>query len=237
MRHELNFETVQRAMLLRSIYLLFVPVFLLFAILACVGTVLRDGALYVCPSPIPATAAPTVLPGTPLPPPTALPPTPFVITPPQDFYLGDAVFVGAAGAAVRVRLRLQPVRSYPALPAGGQPRSIYAWSLEVKNAGTQNYEIFPAVQMYLSTVMTASGESTGVWGSTNAAADEAHLTIDDNFYTLIPGETRTFRFAAYAPAGSAKRFTFTLDPTVTQGSPVITWINQTNPSCTGDIAG
>jgi hypothetical protein len=237
MRQALTFETVRREMLLRSIYLLFAPVFLLFAVLACVGTVLPDRAVYVCPSPIPATAAPTVLPGTPLPPPTKLPPTPFVITPPQDFYVGDVVFIGAAGAPVRVRLRLQAVRTYPAAPAGGQSRRIYAWALEVKNAGTQNYEIFPAVQLYLSVVTTASGESTGVWGATQAAADEAGLTLDDNFYTLIPGETRTFRFAAYAPAGSARRFTFTLDPTVTQGSPVITWINQTNPSCTGDIAG
>lgn len=237
MRNEMNFETVRREMLLRSIYVLFVPVFLLFAALACVGTVLRDGVIYICPSPIPATAAPTVQPGTPSPLPTALPPTPFVITPPQDFYVGDAVFIGAEGAPVRVRLRLQPVRIYSATPVSGQPRSIYAWSLEVKNAGTQNYEIFPAVQMYLHTISTASGEVTGVWGSTQAAADEARLTIDDNFYTLIPGETRTFRFAAYAPTGSARRFTFTLDPTVTQGSPVITWINQTNPSCTGDIAG
>jgi hypothetical protein len=233
----MRFETVRQAMLLRSIYLLCVPVFLLFAVLACVGTVLRDGAVYVCPSPIPATAAPTVLPGTPLPPPTKLPPTPFVIIPPQDFYVGDAIFVGAAGAPVRVRLRLQAVRSFPAAPAGGKPRSIYAWALEVKNAGTRNYEIFPAVQLYLSTVMTTSGEMTGAWGSTQAAADEARLTLDDNFYTLAPGETRTFRFAASAPAGSARRFTFTLDPTVTQGSPVITWINQTNPYCAGDIAG
>ena len=77
MRNELRFEQVQREMLLRSIYLLFVPVMLMFAALAC-GTVVTDSAFYVCPTRIPPTAGPqpTYLPGTPIPLPTPIPPPP-----------------------------------------------------------------------------------------------------------------------------------------------------------------
>ena len=223
----------------RPAYLLVVPVFLIFAALACAGTPLLDVPIYICPTNVPPTAAPvmTLPPGLPtaVPPPIP-PPTPYIITPPQDFYLGDAVFVGVSGSPVRVRFRLQNVRAYPASPSDGQPRSVYAWQLEVKNVGAQDYEVFPALQMYLSTVSTASGDVNGAWGSSQAAADEAGLTIDNEVYTLTPGVTRVFRFAAYGPAGGARRFIFTLDPTVTEGSATITWVNQTNPYCSGDVA-
>ncbi len=229
MNQELSFEQVKRAMLLRSIYVLALPVFMIFAVLACVGTALTGLPSYTCPTDIP----PVVTPGTPLPPPA----TPYVITPPQDFYRGDAVFVGSPGAAQRVRFRLQNVSSYPASPdANGMPRRIYAWQLQVRNVGSQDYEVFPALQLYLSEVNTTAGVVSGTWGSTQAAADEAGLTIDNEVYTLASGQTRTFRFAAYAPAGTARRFTFTLDPTVTEGSSVITWTNQDNPYCSGDVA-
>ena len=118
----LNFERVRREMLLRSIYLLFVPVMLLFAALAC-GTVVTDSAFYVCPTPVPPTAGPqpTYLPGTPIPLPTPIPPppTPYRIAPPQDFYVGDAVFVGQPGAALRLRFRLQNVQTRSAPPLAG----------------------------------------------------------------------------------------------------------------------
>jgi hypothetical protein len=229
MNDELTHSQVRREILLRSIYLLFTPMFIVFAALACAGTPLLGVPTYSCPTDVP----PVVTPGTPLPP----PPTPYVITPPQPFFVGDAVFVGSAGATQRVRFRLQHVRPYPVPPAAeGTTRQVYAWQLEVHNAGTQDYQVFPTVQMYLSEVATTSGNVGGIWGSSQAAADVAGLNIDNNVYTLAPGQTRMFRLAAFAPAGNARRFTFTLDPTVTEGSRSITWTNQTNPYCSGNVA-
>lgn len=67
------------------------------AMLAC-GTAVLQTAYYVCPTPVPTAVTPqaTPLPGTPLPLPTLLPlpPTPYVITPPQDFYVADADHAG-----------------------------------------------------------------------------------------------------------------------------------------------
>lgn len=193
------------------------------ATLAC-GTALHDVPVYVCPTEVP----PTILPGTPQPP----PPTPVVITPPQDFYAGDPVIVGTAGAPLRVQFRLLNAQSFAASPdEDGRPRRVYVWQLEVSNLGSEDYELFPALQMYLSTIATPAGEVTGAWGSSQAAADETGLTIDNDTAILLPGERRVFRLAAYGPAGTARRFTFTLDPTVTAGSGTITWVNATNPYC------
>jgi hypothetical protein len=81
-----------------AIYLLVSPVFMIFAALAC-GTIVTDLAHYTCPTAIPQPTS-TVLPGTPEP--TMMPPpTPFSITPPGDFYVGDAVFVGQQDAPLR----------------------------------------------------------------------------------------------------------------------------------------
>ena len=106
MNDELSLAQAQRTMLLRSIYLLVTPVMLVFAALAC-GTIVTDIASYTCPTAVPQATA-TTLAGTP--PPTLLPPpTPYRITPPQDFYVGDTVFVGQPGAPLRLRFRLQNV--------------------------------------------------------------------------------------------------------------------------------
>ncbi|MBK8135021.1 MAG: hypothetical protein IPK52_04145 [Chloroflexi bacterium] len=137
MNNELSFERVRRDILLRSIYALVAPVMLLFAVLAC-GTVVTQQAYYTCPTAVPPTTAPlpTVLPGTPIPFPTlALPPTPYIITPPQDFYVGDAVFVGSQGAPLRLRFRLQNVQSQPA--GSG---NLVTWRLEIRNLGSVSYE-------------------------------------------------------------------------------------------------
>ncbi len=232
-------ETMANEALWRWLYVLVAPTFMIFAVLACAGTPLAGLPIYTCPTSVPPTAMPTVLPGTatPIPLPTLPPPTPYVIMPPLDFYVGDAVFVGETTAPDRVRFRLQNIMSYPASPdADGLVRRVYAWQLEVRNLGNQAYEIFPALQMYLSEITTGAGNQLGAWGSTQAAADEAGVSIDNDAYSLTPNETRTFRFAAFAPSGSASRFTFTLDPTITSGSGTINWTNQHNPYCLGDIA-
>ena len=220
-------------------YVMIAPIMMLMAIIACAGTPLAGSPIYTCPTAIPATALPTVLPGTatPIPLPTLVPPTPYVIMPPQDFYLGDAVFVGTSSSENGVRFRLQSASSYPASPdTDGTAQRIYTWQLEVKNIGTADYEIFPSTQMFLSEISAASGNLSGTWFATREAAEEANVPFDADVYTLNSGQTRSFRFAAYAPAGQAKRFTLQLDPTVTSGSGTINWANQNNPYCSGNIS-
>jgi hypothetical protein len=163
-------------------------------------------------------------------------PTPYVIQSPAEFFVGDAVFIGSSGSANGVRFRLQNVSAQATSPSGnGSARNVFAWQLEVKNIGLEDYEIFPSGQMVLSVITTAYGDETGVWPATREAATAIGASLDENVYTLHSGETRVFRFAAYGPTGQAARFAFTLDPTVSEGSRVMTWTNQANPYCAGDI--
>ena len=181
------------------------------------------------------TLQPTPLPGTPIVIPTLGTPTPYptayVLQPPADFYVGDAVFVGTSASENGVRLRLLAVQT---IPHGGE--AVVTWSLEVLNIGLEEYLVFPTAQMYLSAMQTTLGTETGVWPATREAADAIGVPFDPDVYALTPGMMRVFDFAAFAPAGDAAGFTFQLDPTVSEGSPVVTWVNQTNPYCAGDIA-
>lgn len=229
-----SLQIVQRKMFLRSIYVLVIPIFMIFAILACVGTALTGSPAYTCPTSIPP-ATSTVLAGTAIPTPVS-PPTPYVILSPSDFYVGDAIFVGSSSSEHGVRFRLQNVMSYPASPdTHGDAQNITIWQLQVKNIGTADYEIFPTAQMFLSVINTAYGTVNGVWPATREAADEAGSPFDADVYTLTSGEVRVFRLVAFGPAGQVERFTFQLDPTVSEGSAVMNWMNQTNPYCAGDI--
>jgi len=206
----------------QSIYLLVSPIFMLFAVLACAGTPLLDVPSVTCSTPV----QPTVLPGTPAP----IPPTPVVIT--DEFYIGDKVIVGNLAAPLRVQFRLLDVQTYPTEPdAFGNPRQIVSWRLRVKNISTQNYEIFPVLQMFVSEVDTAYGTQTSTWGGTQTAGDLIGQTVDNDIYTLTPDQTRTFRLVAFAPAGTVQRFAFVLDPTVTDSIERITWLHQQNPYC------
>jgi len=228
MSHELNsslnFERVRREMLLRSIYLLIAPVMLLFAALAC-GTLVTDTASYTCPTAV-AQATATTLAGTPMPtlPP---PPTPYTITPPQDFYVGDAVFVGQSGAPLRLRFRLQNVQSQPA-----GSRNLVTWGLEIRNRGSATYETIPVALMVITRINTVNGEQTGMWRTSEAAMQAAGFT-NENYDPLAPGSTRTYRLAAYIPAGSVNQFAYLLDG---EGGNRITWVNAANPYCSGDVA-
>jgi hypothetical protein len=228
------FVKAQRTILLRSMYVLTAPVFMIFAALACAGTPLAGSPVFTCPTPVPQPTV-TTLAGTPMPTPLAQP-TPYVILPPAEFFVGDAVFIGSSGSANGVRFRLQNVSTQATSPsADGSARNIFAWQLEVKNIGLEVYEIFPSGQMVLSAITTANGDETGVWPATREAANAIGASLDENVDTLHSGETRVFRFAAYGPVGQAARFAFTLDPTVSEGSRVMTWTNQSNPDCAGDI--
>lgn len=206
----------------QSIYLLVSPIFMLFAVLACAGTPLLDVPSVTCPT----TVQPTVLPGTPAP----IPPTPVVIT--EEFYIGNHVIVGNPASPLRVQFQLLDVQTYPTTPdAYGNPRQIVNWRLRVKNIGTQDYEIFPALQMFVSEVETAYGTQTGTWGATQAAGDLIEQTVNNNIYSLTPNQTSNFQLVALAPAGIVREFAFVLDPTLTDSSEQITWHNQQNPYC------
>lgn len=223
MNEERTLQEVQRGLLLRSIYVLIAPVMLMFAALAC-GTVVTDTAYYTCPTAIPQPTA-TVLPGTPLPPP-AIPPTPYTIAPPQDFYLGDAVFVGQTGVPLRLRFRLQDVQVQP---VGAQ--NLVTWRLEIRNVGTATYEAIPPALMLITRVTTANGEQTGTWRTSETAMRAAGFT-NENYDPLLPGMTRIYRLAAYIPAGNVRQFAYLLDG---DGGNRITWTNQSNPYCSGDV--
>lgn len=212
-------------MLRRSILVLMTPVLLTLAMLACAGTPLTGMPVSICSTRVPLPTA-TVLDGTPLPLPPP-PATPVQIQSPADFYLSDVVQVGSA-----VQLRLLNVGIHPA----DATRQVYNWELEVTNTGTVDYEIYPSAQMFLSDIRTPSGEISGIWPSTRAAASILGVTFDDYLHSLPPGEMRLFRFAALAPAGEPLRFQFVLDPTVSEGSPVVSWLNEANPFCGAEVA-
>lgn len=223
MKNELSLAQVQRSMLLRSIYLLVAPVMLLFAALAC-GTLVTDTASYTCPTAVPQATA-TTLAGTPMPtlPP---PPTPYTITPPQDFYVGDAVLVGQSGAPLRLRFRLQNVQSQPA-----GTRNLVTWRLEIRNLGSATYETIPVALMVITRINTVNGEQTGTWRTSEASMNAAGFT-NENYDALSPGATRIYRLAAYIPSGSPDQFAYLLDG---DGGNRITWTNQSNPYCSGDV--
>lgn len=224
MNRESKLQAVQDGMLLRSIYVLVAPVFMVFAALAC-GTVVTEQAYYTCPTALPQPTV-TVLAGTPLPLPL-IPPTPYTIAPPQDFFVGDAVFVGLPGAALRLRFRLQQVQVQPA-----GPESLVTWQLEVRNVGTITYETIPPALMLVTRSTTVHGSQLGTWRSSEAAMNAAGFT-NENYDPVLPGTTRIYRLAAYIPAGNPAQFTYLLDG---DGGNRITWTNQQNPYCSGDVA-
>lgn len=225
MNDVLSLAQVQRSLLLRSIYLLLAPAMLLFAALAC-GTVVTDSPYYSCPTAVPQPTA-TTLPGTP-PPTQPPPPTPYAIHSPQDFYLGDAVFVGPQGAPLRLRFRLQNVRSLPAPPLGSSPRNLVTWGLEIRNLGSVSYETIPVALM----IITQVGTTAGTWRTSEAAMKAAGFT-SEKYDPLTPGSTRIYRLAAYIPAGHVQQFAYLLDG---EGGNRITWTNAANPYCTGAVA-
>lgn len=223
MNEERTLEQVQRGMLLRSIYVLVAPVMLVFAALAC-GTIVTDQAQYTCPTAIPQPTA-TVLAGTPMPT-LAPPPTPYTLAPPQDFYVGDAVFVGQPSAPLRLRFRLQNVQVQP---AGTQ--NLVTWRLEIHNDGTTAYEAIPPALMLITRITTANGDQSGTWRTSEAAMNAAGFT-NENYDPLLPGVTRTYQLAATIPMGNVSQFAYLLDG---DGGNRITWTSQSNPYCSGDV--
>jgi len=173
-------------------------------------------------------------------------------TPPQyvrtnDYFVGDAIYTSEQPSGLRLRFRVTDIRGMSAAEPDeeGQPQSIYLWTLEIKNVGSVEYDVFPAAQMYVSTITLPTGaDLDGVWGASLAAAEEAGLTPNYEATDIQPDETKTFTLAAYGPRETAHRISYALDtsardglnPTVVPGRNIVSWINETNTICTGDIA-
>jgi hypothetical protein len=225
MRTELPRLTMARGICPGCVPTFVVPVMLALTALAC-STVVTAPGQYTCPTAIPWPTT-TVMPGTPIPT-LAPPPTPYTIVPPQDFYVGDAIFVGQPGAAMRLRFRLQNVQVQP---AGGQ--YLVTWQLAIHNAGTTTYEALPPMLMLITRLATASGPQSGTWRTAEAAMKLAGFT-SENYEALSPGATRLYRLAAFIPTGNVSQFAYLLDG---DGGNRITWTNQINPYCFGDVSG
>lgn len=196
--------------------------------------------LYTAPQPIPCCLPAPIYP-TPVPTYTPYPtPTPYVRT--DDYFLGDPVY--ALTATLRLRFRVSEITTLPTtvLDRRGSPQNVSVWRLEVKNIGGVEYNLFPAAQMYVSEVVTATGATMqGVWGASVAAAEAAGITPDYDPAAVLPGESRTFSLAAFAPLGTVYRLSFALDltargtQTLVPGTHIVSWLNAHNTDCQGEI--
>ena len=184
------------------------------------------------PAPIYPTPVPTYTPYT--------TPTPYVRT--DDYFLGDPVY--ALTATLRLRFRVSEITTLPTtvLDRRGNPQNVSVWRLEVKNIGGVEYNLFPAVQMYVSEIVTPTGGTRqGVWGASVAAAEAAGITPDYDPAAVLPGESRTFSLAAFAPLGTVYRLSFALDltargtQTLVPGTHIVSWLNAFNTDCRGEI--
>jgi hypothetical protein len=184
---------------------------------------------------------------TPTPRPTYTPwPTPTQYVRTNDYFVGDAIYTSEQPSGLRLRFRVTGIHDLPAAKPDeeGQLQTIFLWTVEIKNIGSIEYDVFPAAQMYVSTI-TLSGRSDldGVWGASLAAAEEAGLTPNYEATDIQLGETKIFTLAAYGPRGTARRISYALDtsardgvnPTAVPGRNIVSWINEVNTICTGEI--
>lgn len=202
-------------------------------------------AIYPSPLIPPPGGAPGSITATPRPTYTPWPtPTQYVRT--NDYFVGDAIYTSEQPSGLRLRFRVTDIRGMSAAEPDdeGQPQSIYLWTVEIKNVGSVEYDVFPAAQMYVSTITLPGGmETEGVWGASLAAAEEAGLTPNYEATDIQPDGTKTFTLAAYGPRGTAHRISYALDtsardglnPTVVPGRNIVSWINEVNTICTGEI--
>ncbi len=200
--------------------------------------------IYPVPYPPPGGAPGSI---TPTPRPTYTPwPTPTQYARTNDYFVGDAIYTPEQPSGLRLRFRVTDIWGTDSAEpdADGQPQSIFVWELEVKNVGSVEYDLFPAGQMYISTITLPGGvEVEGVWGASLDAAIEAGFAPQYDMADIQPDETKTFTLAAYGPRGEARRVSYVLDvtargggvPTVVPGQNVVSWLNEVNTICTGEI--
>jgi hypothetical protein len=195
------------------------------------------------PAPVYPTARPTYTPY-----PT---PTPYVRA--NDYFRGDMVYSDRQPGGLHVGFRLLDVRSVdtPVPGADGRPQAVHIWTIQITNIGSIPYTVFPPAQMYISVIRPGdnpAAEVHGVWGPDMAAAEEVGLSFTAmtwDMQDIAPGTTKTYTLAAYGPRGTAWKVAYVLDLTqrdpdatdltVVPGTNIVSWLNQVNTVCTGDI--
>jgi hypothetical protein len=168
-------------------------------------------------------------------------PTPYVRT--NDYFVGDSIY--AITSSLRIRFKVTDIRSTPSTvpDRSGSLQNVYVWRLEVKNIGETEYDLFPAIQMYVSEIVsTGGGTVDGVWGASLKAAEAAGISPTYDPVGLAPGQIQTFALAAFGPVGTAYRISYALDlttrgngPTQVPGARIVSWLNATNTVCKGEI--
>lgn len=198
---------------------------------------------YCVPSPIYPTPRPTYTPY----------PTPTLYVKQNDYFVGDWVY---DQYGTRIGYKMLSIQSISAdTPAAdGSPRNIYVWRLQIWNRNTKEYSVWPAMQTYVSSIRWGANTQQGFWAASEAAGLEAakKLGIPNPNYDMVaiqPGQQQEFYMAAYGPVADVDRVTFAINftqrptpgssdrPPLTQmpGDNGVTWINQVNTVCRGDI--
>jgi hypothetical protein len=208
-------------------------------------------------SPVPGSPAypPCCLPPPiyPTPRPTYTPyPTPTLFSIPPygngGFFLDDPIYNDQPPIQLRLRLK-SPIQSGSlVLPFFGLGWTAASWTLEISNVGTKEYDFLGAGYLYISEVRTPSGGLVpGVWSPAHNAAQ--FLGVVEQAYgpkAILPGVTVSVTVAAWIPVyATVSKVSLVLDPyhsgdpgwaTFTPGQGrVITWTNQVNTICKGEI--
>jgi hypothetical protein len=86
-------------------------------------------------------------------------PTPTTYVRTHDYFVGDAIYSSEQPSGLQLRFRVTEIRDIPAAEPDRdrQPQSIFVWTVEIKNIGAIEYDVFPAMQMYVSTITLPSG--------------------------------------------------------------------------------
>jgi len=202
------------------------------------------------PAPFPCCLPLPILP-TPVPTYTPYPsPTTYQITVPEAFFLGDPVYNDTP--PIRLRLRMTSIRSgtlqLPFLPG----ISAATWTVQITNVGTEVYAFLGAGYTFVTGVKGPDGVlQRGVWAPEHLAA--WFLGINEQAYSgqlVQPGQTISVTVAAWIPSNSAAYLvSLVADPrhqgdmgwaTFVPGSAaeqrLLTWKNETNTICSGEIS-
>ncbi|MEP7285022.1 MAG: hypothetical protein ABI947_04555 [Chloroflexota bacterium] len=170
-------------------------------------------------------------------------PTLFEMVAPTAFYAEDPVYNFTPPVQLRLRLHYPMTSGNFFIPLF----TAAAWTIQITNVGTTEYDFLGAGYMYISEVEQLGQTVRGVWPPSHQAA--TFLGITEQAYSpkaVRPGETITVTVAAWIPMtfkpvkvalalnphrdGEAGYATFTPG-----GIKVIEWVNQLNPICRGEI--
>jgi len=193
------------------------------------------------PSPIYPTPRPTFTPYS--------SPTPFEMVAPTAFFLEDPIY--NRQPPVQLRLRMKAPIQQGMLKLIIPLFAAAAWTIEITNVGTVEYDFLGAGYTYISEMEKAGVVTPGIWPPSHYAAD--FLGITEQAYgpqAIQPGQTVILQVAAWIPVESrVSKVALLLNPyqsgdpgwaTFTPGSGkegmVIHWTNTLNMICRGEIA-